>query len=137
MRHIATFILLALIADSASSQSINERHKLLASDGAAADWYGHSVAIDGSTALVGAASDDDNGNDESGSAYVYDVATGQELAKLLASDGAENDRFGRALAVDGNTAIVGAYFHDDIFNGVDSGATQDGCGIGSWLVPPS
>ncbi|ELZ31397.1 putative cell wall-anchored protein [Halogeometricum pallidum JCM 14848] len=48
--------------------------KLTASDGAANDFFGHSVSIsgDGSTALVGAYSDDDAGPD-SGSAYVFEL----------------------------------------------------------------
>ena len=43
--------------------------KLTASDGAAEDYFGISVAISGDTALVGAAGDDDNGS-LSGSAYI-------------------------------------------------------------------
>ena len=44
--------------------------KITASDGAAGDQFGDSVAISGDTAIVGAIRDDDNGS-ESGSAYVY------------------------------------------------------------------
>ncbi|MCW5520635.1 T9SS type A sorting domain-containing protein [Aureitalea sp. L0-47] len=47
-----------------------EINKLIASDGAALDLYGCSVAIDGNFAVVGARDDDDNGNN-SGSAYIY------------------------------------------------------------------
>ncbi len=44
--------------------------KLSASDGAAGDEFGQSVAISGDTKLVGASEDDDNGTD-SGSAYLF------------------------------------------------------------------
>jgi len=44
--------------------------KLLASDGAADDYFGVSVFLSGDMALVGARGDDDNGTD-SGSAYVF------------------------------------------------------------------
>ena len=47
-----------------------EEVKLTASDGAADDWFGHSVALFGEHALVGALYDDDNGSN-AGSAYVY------------------------------------------------------------------
>ena len=48
-----------------------EVEKLLAGDGAASDYFGYSVSINGDTAIVGAYGDDDNGS-ESGSAYVYE-----------------------------------------------------------------
>jgi len=47
-----------------------EQAKLLASDGAAEDWFGKSVSISGDYALIGAWQDDDNGAG-SGSAYIY------------------------------------------------------------------
>ena len=86
--------------------------KLTASDAAADDNFGRSVAIDGNTAIVGAFADDDGGLD-SGSAYLFDIATGSQLAKLTASDAAAVDYFGRAVAIRGNAALVGAYLDDD------------------------
>ena len=97
--------------------------KLLAKDGAALDLLGVSVAISGTTAIVGAFRDDDNGID-SGSAYLFDATTGRQVAKLLADDGAVNDRFGFSVAISGTPgnqiAIVGAFWDDD--NGIDSGS---------------
>ena len=93
--------------------------RLLASDGAQHFGFGSSVAISGTTAIVGARGDDDNGV-ESGSAYLFDTTTGTQIAKLLASDGAQFDRFGCSVAISGTTAIVGAYEDDD--NGVISGS---------------
>ncbi|MBI4703474.1 MAG: FG-GAP repeat protein [Deltaproteobacteria bacterium] len=88
--------------------------KLLASDGAAEDWFGYSVSLSGDTALVGAHQEDDNGND-SGSAYVFvrSGASWTEQAKLLASDGAADDWFGYSVSLSGDTALVGAYGDDD------------------------
>jgi hypothetical protein len=96
--------------------------KLLASDGAAYDYFGHSVAIDGNTALVGADGDDDKGSN-SGSAYIFrfNGSTWVEKTKLLALDGAAWDEFGYSVAIDGSTALVGAYGDDD--NGSLSGST--------------
>ena len=47
-----------------------DQTKLTASDGAAVDYFGISVAVSGDTAVVGAYGDDDNGS-LSGSAYVF------------------------------------------------------------------
>jgi hypothetical protein len=89
-----------------------ELFKLTASDAASADFFGFSVAISGNTAIVGAFGNDD-ADKQSGSAYLFDVATGNELFKLTASDAARVDRFGRSVAISGNTAIVGSYRDDD------------------------
>ncbi|MCH8042608.1 MAG: VCBS repeat-containing protein, partial [Planctomycetes bacterium] len=86
--------------------------KLTASDAAESDVFGWSVGISGNVAIVGAFQNDDAGPD-SGSAYLFDVTTGEELFKLKASDAAEDDLFGSSVAISGNTAIVGAYQHND------------------------
>ena len=93
--------------------------KLLPDDGAEEEFFGTSVAICGTTAIVGAPWDDDNGS-LSGSAYLFDTTTGRQIAKLLAKDGAVWDEFGRSVAISGAIAIVGAARHDD--NGSDSGS---------------
>lgn len=65
--------------DEGGSDAWGQVAKLIASDAAAADEFGVTVAVSGSTILVGAQRDDDNGGD-SGSAYVFEVAgtTGSE-----------------------------------------------------------
>jgi len=93
--------------------------KLLASDGAVNDLFGISVATDGNLVVIGARGDDDNGL-ESGSAYVFDITTGQQIFKLLPSDGAEGDRFSISVAISGNFAVIGASGDDD--NGLASGS---------------
>ena len=85
-----------------------ELFKLIASDAAAGDGFGHGAAISGDRAILGAVSDDDGGS-FSGSAYIFDVTTGQELFKLTASDGAEGDEFGSSVSISGDRAIVGAW----------------------------
>ena len=97
--------------------------RLLANDGAVGDRFGISVAISDppgkEVAIVGASRDDDNGN-LSGSAYLFDTTTGQQIAKLLPDDGAADDRFGLSVAISGTTAIIGALRDDD--NGSLSGS---------------
>ncbi|MBM3949797.1 MAG: hypothetical protein FJ312_11295, partial [SAR202 cluster bacterium] len=55
-------------------------------------------------------SDDVGSNDNQGSAYVFvrSGATWSQQAKLTASDGGTEDRFGDSVAVSGDTAVVGA-----------------------------
>ena len=110
-----------LIGPGGASAQVIEQAKLLASDGAATDWFGSSVAVSGDTTVVGARGDDDSGFN-SGSAYVYryDGSAWVEEAKLLASDGAAGDFFGYSVAVSGDTAVVGAWYDDD--SGSDSGS---------------
>ncbi|UCE59025.1 MAG: hypothetical protein JSU63_16470, partial [Phycisphaerales bacterium] len=104
-----------------SGSSWSHQAKLLAGDGAAGDSFGWSVAIEADTIVVGADSDDDSG-DSSGSAYVFvrSDSSWSEEAKLLASDGAAGDFFGRSVALDDNTAVVGAPYDAD--HGPDSGS---------------
>jgi hypothetical protein len=86
-----------------------EEAKLLAGDGAEKDTFGRSVAIAGDYALIGAPYDDDNGTN-SGSAYIFkrNGSSWVEEAKLLASDGAQDDNFGYSVAIAGDYALVGA-----------------------------
>jgi len=84
--------------------------KVLASDGAANDFLGGSVALADDTALVGASGDDVGANGDQGAVYVF-VRSGMTWiwqAKLTASDGAAGDNFGRSVALSGDTALVGA-----------------------------
>ena len=83
--------------------------KLTASDGAARDLFGFSTAVDGDTVVVSAPGDDDKGP-ISGSAYVFvrQSGTWSQVAKLTASDAMAGEGFGEAVAVDGDTVVVGA-----------------------------
>ena len=115
----AALLCAGLAAPMADADTWSFDQKLTADDGAAFDDFGSSVALFGTTALVGARFDDDNGAD-SGSAYLFDTTTGTQLHKLTASDGAAGDRFGLRVALSGSTALVGASADDD--NGVNSGS---------------
>ena len=113
--------------------------KLTASDGAGGDRFGKSAAVDGDTVVLGAHWDDDNGS-KSGSAYLFSKpasggwAATNETAKLTASDGDADDRFGTSVAVDGETVAVGAWVDDD--NGPYSGSVYvyNKPGNGSWVT---
>ncbi len=89
-----------------------ELSKLTAPDAAEKDYFGYSVGISSTTAIVGAYGDDDLGG-LSGSAYLFDIVAGGPPQKLTASNGAADAEFGYAVAVDGNTDIVGALANDN------------------------
>jgi len=89
-----------------------EEQKLTASDGAPVDFFGSSVAISGSTIVVGATNDDFGGRVDPGSAYVFNRQEGSwaEEQKLTASDLASSHFFGWSVAVSGSTIVVGVPF---------------------------
>jgi hypothetical protein len=96
------------------SEPVGRRHhlKLTASDAARSDYFGAAVAVSGETTVVGAYCDDTEGSGL-GSAYVFaPLGPGRiEQAHLTASDSASY--FGDAVAIDGDTAVVGAYGNDN------------------------
>ncbi len=104
-----------------SGTTWSQQAKLTATDGAAGDEFGYSVALSGDTAVIGAARDDDNGND-SGSAYVFTRSgtTWSQQAKLTTADGAAGDVFSISVALSGDTAVIGADLDDE--KGDNSGA---------------
>lgn len=91
----------------------SEHSKLMLSDGGAGDYFGYSVSIsaDGGVCAVGAYSDDDQGlNSGTVTMFKKNGTTWDQMSKLLASDGAANDRFGYSVALSGNaeTCVIGA-----------------------------
>ena len=103
------------------SSSWSDEALLSPTDDPAGAQYGYAVAIDADTAVIGAYGDDALGSN-SGSAYVWRWSGSgwSQQAKLLALDGAAGDYFGYAVAIGGDTAVVGAYQDGD--NGADSGS---------------
>ncbi len=91
-----------------SGTNWTQQAKILPTDGNTGDKFGVSVAINGDTVIVGAFEDDDNSG--SGSAYIFTRSgtTWTQQAKILPTGGSANDRFGVSVAVNGDTAIVGA-----------------------------
>ena len=70
------------------------------------ETFGRAVAISGNVAIVGA----DNDGGPPGRAYIFttDATGGTQQAMLTPSQSAGFDGFGRAVAIDGNYAVVGA-----------------------------
>ncbi len=114
-------------ANEPSKDHRTESARLTAPDGGADDEFGISVAINVDTVVVGAHKHDANGNSDAGAAYVFtrDSNSGKwsEASKLTASNGDPGDGFGISVAVDGNTAVVGAYLDDRDAAARDTGST--------------
>ncbi|HEX5450682.1 MAG TPA: fibronectin type III domain-containing protein [Gaiellaceae bacterium] len=101
--------------------------KLTASDGAASDRLGFSVAISGDTIAAGAKLADIGGNGDQGAVYVFVKPAGggwadaTQAAKLTASDGAANDQLGFSVAIDGDT-IAASTWEANVGGNTDQGA---------------
>ncbi len=77
-------------------------------DTAVGDWFGDSVAISGGTVVVGAPSH----AAKAGAAYVFmNSRDGWRATELKGSDTVAKDDFGDAVAISGNTVVVGAFGH--------------------------
>jgi hypothetical protein len=96
--------------------------KLLAPDGVALDNLGRAVCLDGDTLIAGAYGYP--GGSDNGAAYIFQRTAPDSwvfVHKLTALDGAPDDLFGFAVALCGDTALVGAYTKNLV--GIRSGAT--------------
>ncbi|MFI5298260.1 MAG: hypothetical protein ACHREM_09200 [Polyangiales bacterium] len=96
-----------------SGTSWTQQAELAASDGAANDQFGGSVAVSGGTAVVGDEYHTIGSNTDQGAAYVFVQSgiTWTQQAEVAASDGNANDDFGMCVAVSGSTVAVGAPKH--------------------------
>ncbi len=78
------------------------------------DCLGYSVAIDGKVAIAGSPYADASGKSDCGAAYIFHLEDGKwmQKEKLQPLDLKNHDRFGNAVAIDGNVAIVGVSLAD-------------------------
>lgn len=91
------------------------QQKIVALDRAAQDQFGWNVAIMGDYAVIGSYQGklDANGQNPlngAGSAYIFkwDGINWEQQQKIVASDRASQDSFGRSVAIDGDYVVVGA-----------------------------
>jgi hypothetical protein len=102
--------------DQGGAGAWGQAAKLTAADAQADAIFGVSVAVSGSTVVVGA-SRDDGPLPDAGAAYVFERNQGGtgawgQAAKLTADDPRTNDSFGISAAISGETIIVGAWAED-------------------------
>jgi hypothetical protein len=72
--------------------------------------FGSAVSLDHDVMIVGAMAENAGAGVQSGAVYVYrfDGSSWQREAKLIASDGARDRRFGTSVAVSGRRALIGS-----------------------------
>jgi hypothetical protein len=100
----------AIYVFTESNGTWSQTQKLTANDGAHGDSFGESVALNESTALIGAYNATINGHAFQGAAYIFTESNGtwSQGQKLTASDGTTNANFGNAVALEGSSALIGA-----------------------------
>lgn len=114
-----------------------QTQKIVASDRDEGDLLGQRVAISGDYAVVSSAQEDEDELGENtllsaGSAYIFERNTDGiwiEVQKIVASDRSAEDGFGRGVAIDGNTILVGAEFEDEDENGENYTFSAGSCYI--------
>ena len=119
---------------------------LKASNAETGDVFGYSVAIDVDTLVVGAMREDsaatgingnqnDNSASNAGAAYVFvrDGTTWTQQAYLKASNAEDLDSFGGAVAISGDTVVVGAVLEGSGAPGIDADQ-QDNSAYGAGAV---
>ena len=84
---------------------------------ASGDYFGKAAALSGERALIGTDESDEMG-DGSGVAYIFHRVDGvwQEESKLVPTDEASYDEFGRDVDLSGYTDIIGSPFDSDMGN---------------------
>jgi hypothetical protein len=120
---------------------------LKASNPGADDEFGGSVAISGDTVVVGAyreesaatgvgGNQNDNSASMAGAAYVFGRSdtTWTQQAYLKASNAQVHGRFGIAVAVDGDTIVVGAFGEASSTTGVNSTPNEEAGNAGAAYV---
>ena len=95
-----------------TTEEWTQEAKLLAADREIGDWFGISVDISGTYAVIGAVEE----NAARGAAYVFERNSSGiwvQVAKLEATLRQSSDRYGNSVSISGNTLVVGAYHEDE------------------------
>jgi hypothetical protein len=110
----------------------SEQAKLVPSDPISNLLFGADLAVQGDTLVIGGAN---NAFGVVGRAYVFtrSGSTWTELQKLPHSDGTPNDQYGRSVAIDGDSIVVGAQLQDNAVTN-SGGADVYRLVAGSWVL---
>ncbi|ETR70472.1 MAG: hypothetical protein OMM_03213 [Candidatus Magnetoglobus multicellularis str. Araruama] len=87
---------------------------LISDDASNFDMFAYSVSIDNKQVIIGSYGCFSN---NLGSAYIFDVQTRSQQAKLVPNDSKPNDQFGISVSLSNNYAIVGAAYGGRISDG--------------------
>ncbi|MFC1615791.1 LamG-like jellyroll fold domain-containing protein [Patescibacteria group bacterium] len=103
---LSLFLTIAISATTTFALNWVEDQQFWGSDIIANDYFGQSVAVDGSFAVIGAP-----GHGSAGAAYVFEFDSGRwrQVAKLEPASPSGSENFGHSVAIDGDVIVVGAY----------------------------
>ena len=127
-------------AISVALMETSEPTKLIAEDPGEKSLFGFSVAIDDDTAIIGAVWDEHSGLYHPGAAYIFRRDQGGsngwgQVVKLTAPAAESSDHFGWSVAIDGETAVVGARYSNP-FGFFEAGSAflfmRDEGGVDAW-----
>lgn len=106
----------AYIVERSEGGSWGNVEQIFSNDLATGDGFGGSVSTDGNYCIIGATWDDNSHGNDAGAAYIFEQTDSgwNQVAKLIGSDAVADDHFGISVAIDGDWAIVGSYFHDSL-----------------------
>ncbi len=120
--------------------------KLVASDGAATDYFGFSCCLFNNHLIIGAPNDDFSAVLDRGSAYIFQLSgtsAWTQEAKVVASDGVASDFFGSSVALQGNLAVATTPNDDGFAQGGATTYTNIGAaylfiqtGTSTWTQEP-
>ncbi len=110
---LSLFLLVSCLVttSTATSTATAQIYRLPSPDTTVGNYFGAAVAIDGTTALIGASGDRKCG-DNAGAAFIYERQNGsawKQTARLEPDDCREGLFFGKSVSVSGNLAAVVAY----------------------------
>jgi len=82
------------------------------------DQFGRSVSVSGDTVVVGAPYDDNDGESNSGSAYIFTRSSNVwSLMKQLtpgSQDAGDNNNFGSSVSIDADVVVIGVPKHEEV-----------------------
>jgi hypothetical protein len=83
------------------------------------DQFGRSVSVSGDTVVVGAPYDDNDGESNSGSAYIFTRSSSNvwSLMKQLtpgSQDAGDGNKFGSSVSIDADVVVIGVPYHEEV-----------------------
>ena len=120
-----------------SGANWTEQQQLVAPTPTQSDLFGFAVAISENTLAVGAPLDDESAGADAGAVYVYTRSgvTWTLQQRLIASVVTGNAQFGRSVAIDGDSLVVGAQLDDTSGNNNTGAAYVFQRTAGVWGTP--
>jgi hypothetical protein len=110
----------AYVFTRSSSGVWSQQAKLTAeAESGKGDQFGRSVSVSGDTVVVGAPYDDNDGESDSGSAYIFTRSSSNvwSLMKQLtpgSQDAGDGNNFGSSVSIDADVVVIGVPKHEEV-----------------------